>query len=315
MELKTQLSREIEATEYDDINRQYDEHAKKVLSTRKILAYILQRVVDELEGMTVDEIVEAIEGDVEVGSVPLLPDSIIGQSLEDSVYREGKIFFDLRFMVRKIDDKVKILFDLEAQKKYNPGYPIVTRGIVYAARMISRQIDTEFEIPHYEQLKKVYSIWVCFNPPKDVGNAISKFTLQKQDILNSVPVKREDYDKISIIQICIDSASPEYGDRLIHLLNTLFSGENTAEQIETILEKEYHIPKTYDLGEEVSAMCNLSEMIEERGIEKGIEKGALEERKKMVTNALRKCTPEQVSEMLNVPIDQVKEIEKEMLVH
>lgn len=41
MELKTQLSREIEATEYDDINRQYDEHAKKILATRKILAYIL----------------------------------------------------------------------------------------------------------------------------------------------------------------------------------------------------------------------------------------------------------------------------------
>ena len=35
MELKTQLSREIEATEYDDINRQYDEHAKRVLSTKK----------------------------------------------------------------------------------------------------------------------------------------------------------------------------------------------------------------------------------------------------------------------------------------
>ena len=48
-------------------------------------------------------------------------------------------------------------------------------------------------------------------------------------------------------------------------------------------------------------------MIEERGIEKGIEQ--------MVMNALRKCTPEQVSEMLNVPIEQVKKIEKEMLVH
>lgn len=315
MKLKTQLSREIEATAYDDINRQYDEHAKRILATRKILAYILQRVVDELEGMTIDEIVEAIEGDVEIGSVPLLPDSIIGQSLEDSIYREGKIFFDLRFTVRKIKDQVKILFDLEAQKKYNPGYPIVTRGIVYAARMISRQIDTELQIPDYEQLKKVYSIWICFNPPGEVGNAISRFTLQKEDILNSVPANKKDYDKIAIIQICIDSDAPENGDRMIHLLNTLFSGKNTAKEIETILEDEYNIPKTYDLGKEVSAMCNLSEMIEERGIEKGIEKGALAERKKMVMNALRKCTPEQVSEMLDVPIGQVKEIEKDMLVH
>lgn len=257
--------------------------------------------------MTIDEIAGAIEGDVKIGSVPVLPDSIMSDSQEDSVYQEGKIFFDLRFTVHRVREKVKILFDLEAQKAYRPGYPIVSRGIVYAARMISRQIDTEFNIPHYEQLKKVYSIWVCFNPPEGVGNAISKFTLEKQDILNSVPVNRKDYDKISVIQICIDSTSPEYGDRIIHLLNTLFSGENTAEQIETILEEEYHIPKTYDLGKEVSAMCNLSEMIEERGIEKGIEQ--------MVMNALRKCSPEQVAEMLDVPVNQVKEIEKRMLVH
>ena len=98
---------------------------------------------------------------------------------------------------------------------------------------------------------------------------------------------------------------------MIHLLNTLFSGKNTAEKIEAVLEEEYNIPKSYELGKEVTAMCNLSERIEERGIEKG----ALEERKKMIMNALRRCSPDQVSEMLNVPIEEVKEVEKEMVVH
>ena len=162
MELKTHLSRELEATEYNEENRQYDEHAKRILSNRKILAYILQRVVDELEGMTIDEIAEAIEGEIEIGTVPLMPEQILGSNQEDSVYHEGRIFFDLRFSVRKVEDKIKILFDLEAQKRYNPGYPIVTRGIVYAARMISRQIETEFKIPNYGDLKKVYSIWISF---------------------------------------------------------------------------------------------------------------------------------------------------------
>ena len=311
MELKTHLSRELEATEYNEDNRQYDEHAKRILSNRKILAYILQRVVDELEGMTIDEIAEAIEGDVEIGSVPLMPEQILGGNLEDSVYHEGRVFFDLRFSVRKVEDKIKILFDLEAQKKYNPGYPIVTRGIVYTARMISRQIETEFKIPDYGELKKVYSIWVCFDPPEKVGNAIAKFTLRKTDILNSIPVERKDYDKIAVVQICLSDSSPECGDRMIHLLNTLFSGKNTAEKIEAVLEEEYNIPKSYELGKEVTAMCNLSERIEERGIEKG----ALEERKKMIMNALRRCSPDQVSEMLNVPIEEVKEVEKEMVVH
>lgn len=49
-------------------------------------------------------------------------------------------------------------------------------------------------------------------------------------------------------------------------------------------------------------MCNLSEMIEERGIEKGIEKGI----EQMVMKALQKCTPNEVSEMFDIPLDQVK---------
>ncbi len=32
--------------------------------------------------------------------------------------------------------------------------------------MISSQYGVEFEEAHYEKIKKVYSIWVCANPPK-----------------------------------------------------------------------------------------------------------------------------------------------------
>lgn len=146
MELKTQLSRQIESVgEKDDIQK-YDEHAKRILSNKYILSYILQRVVDELQGMSIPEIISCIEGEVMVSQLPLMPENILGENQEDSVRREGTIYFDLRFSVLKQQEKVKILFDLEAQKKYNPGYPIVTRGIVYGARMISKQIVTEFKI-------------------------------------------------------------------------------------------------------------------------------------------------------------------------
>ena len=37
------------------------------------------------------------------------------------------------------------MINIEAQKKWNPGYEIVTRGIFYCARMISGQKHTEFE--------------------------------------------------------------------------------------------------------------------------------------------------------------------------
>ena len=43
--------------------------------------------------------------------------------------------------------------------------------------------------------------------------------------------------------------------------------------IETVVENEYNIPMNDSFGEEVQQMCNLSEGIEQRGIEKGIQQG------------------------------------------
>ena len=54
----------------------------------------------------------------------------------------------------------------------NPGYRIVTRGIVYCGRMISSQINLEFTLDNYDGCKKVYSIWLCFQAPEYIGNAV-----------------------------------------------------------------------------------------------------------------------------------------------
>lgn len=52
---------------------QYDAHAKKVLANKKILAHILHRVVDELDGMNIEEIERSIEGDIAISEMPLMP--------------------------------------------------------------------------------------------------------------------------------------------------------------------------------------------------------------------------------------------------
>lgn len=282
------------------------------------MAYILQRVVDELNEMSVEVIEECIEGDIQIGDVSLMPESIRGENIEDSSYREGKIYYDLCFSIVKTEESVRILFDAEAQKKYDPGYPIVTRGIVYTSRMISRQIGTEFKIPHYAELKKVYSIWICFDPPKKVGNAISKVSFIKEDILGAIPMEKKDYDKVTIIQICLNDNAPEHEDKMIHLLNTLFSGHHSAETIEAVLEKEYHIPKCYNLGKVVAAMCNLSERIEERGIRQGLEqgiqqgelKGRLEKGIQVFRNMIQRGFPEDEAQAIADLTDEEVEIAK-----
>lgn len=267
--------------------RTYDKKAKKILSNKRILAHILQRVVDELRDKSIEQIVCYMDGDIEMNKVALQPPNIIGDNTEDYITGE----------------ETKILFDLEAQNDYNPGYPLVTRGIVYTARMISNQINTEFTTKNYGGLKKVYSIWVCFNAPKRVGNAITKFSMHQENLLGEVPTKKEYYDKLCIVQICLQKDCAEHGDKLIRLLNVLFR-EKSSEKVGKILRTEYNIPVAGDFEKEVVDMCNLSEGIEREGIQKGIQKGF----EQAVLSALQTNSPESVAKFMNIPLEQVQEI-------
>ena len=77
--------------------------------------------------------------------------------------------------------------------------------------------------------------------------------------------------------------------------------------IENIVENEYNIPMNDSFGEEVQQMCNLSEGIEQRGIEKGIQQGT----RQMVLNALQSNSIEDVSRILLLPIEEVAKIANE----
>ena len=59
----------------------------------------------------------------------------------------------------------------------------------------------------------------------------------------------------------------------VFLLNTLLSFSLTPEEKEHILEKEYGISMEMKIRKELEAMCNLSEAIEERGVERGMRQG------------------------------------------
>lgn len=51
-------------------------------------------------------------------------------------------------------------------------------------------------------------------------------------------------------------------------------------------------------------MCNLSEGIEQKGIEKGIQQGI----QQMVVNALKSNSIEQVAEILLLPVEEVRQL-------
>lgn len=236
---KTPLAEEISIA---GLRAQYDTHAKRLLSARPVLARILQKTVEECALFTVEQIMAQLDPDIHISSEPVDPGMertwIAGDDTRNRLSEEGTVTYDIRFHMHLPAENgqgcgKRLLFDLEAQKEYYVKYRLITRGIYYAARMLSAQKNREFTGSEYSNLKKVYSIWICMNEEKDPGERGS----------------------------------------LYRLLNTLLSFSLTPEEKEHILEEEYGISMEMKIRKELEAMCNLSEAIEERGVERGMRQG------------------------------------------
>lgn len=273
-------------------NLKYDTNAKRILANKQVLARILKKTVSELRDMSFPEIMKCIEGEPEISTVPVHPGltnspTITGMQNEDNIPFEGIVYYDIRFYVKVPQDNkiVKIIVNVEAQKSFYPGYHMETRGIVYASRLISAQLDTEFVAPHYDQLKKVYSIWICFDSSKEQANAISEYKITKHDIIPGIRDNQKAYDKLSVVLITLNSAIKS-DDQFIAMLNCLFDEDNRVRK-KDLLSSQYGYEITDDFGKELDIMCNLSEALVEKGIEKGIEKG--EKRLQTLLNYLIKA--------------------------
>lgn len=204
---------------------QYDGHVKRILGNRQVLARILKGASEEFQEYSPEEIVGWIEPDIEIEGTALRPGEtgkgkllITGDSTESRIPGEGTISYDIRFRVyvpgQGRREMVKLLMNVEAQKKFYLKYRIVTRGIFYGARMLSEQLDREFIDSEYGKLKKVYSIWICMNAPLHIGNALTEYWIGKRDIIGTMPEKKKNYDKLSVIIICLNEKSKEKGGEL-----------------------------------------------------------------------------------------------------
>lgn len=255
----------------------FDTYAKYILSNKQVLARILKKTVSEFKDMSFNEIMGCIEGEPQVDKIPVHPgmtnSTVSGMKNEDKVPHKGNINYDIRFYVKvpKGTDIIKIIINIEAQKDFYPGYHMESRGLFYCARLISAQLTTEFSEPDYDSLKKVYSIWICFNSSKEQANAISEYKVTKHDIIKGIRDNKNAYDKMSMIMITLNPETTSE-DQFINMLNCLFHEDNIETKKE-ILRFQYGFAIDDDFGKELTAMCNLSEMLIEKGIEKGIEQG------------------------------------------
>ena len=246
MKRKTWISRELDTA---GIMVQYDEHVKRILGSRQVLARILKGTIEGYHSYSPEEITLWIEPDIEIASVPLCPgeekmdDRLInGENTESKVPGEGTITYDIRFRAflpgKNKKTEIKLLINVEAQKKFYVKYRIVTRGIFYGARMLSEQLDREFSNSEYDKLKK------------GTEGTLHGF------------------------------------------LNTLLSPEMDRKEKEESLVRDYGMKMEYELGEELSEMCNLSEAIEENAIKRGIQQGIQQGIQILIEDNLEEKIPE-----------------------
>lgn len=151
-----------DAVELAKDKAEYDNPLKHILANKDVLAWIASRSVKELKGYPIDVIKNCIEGEPKISTIPVAPghtnEAITGHNTEDNIAHEWTVYFDIRFtIITPGKERIRLILNVEAQKKFRPGYDLVTRGVYYGARMISSQKEQEFTGSDYDSIKKVYS--------------------------------------------------------------------------------------------------------------------------------------------------------------
>ncbi len=290
---------------------QYDQCVRIVLSNKPILSRILKYTVKEVKGFSLKEIEGFIDGkEISIGTVAVNPGAsqkLIGSEREDSVDKEGRIFYDIRFpLILPNGTTEKIIINVEAQRKANPGYSIVKRGIFYDARLLSAQLGTEFtndgsDSKQYDRLKKVYSIWICMDCPENKKDSIISYALQPSIVYDGTGNTKANYgyDLLNVTLIHLSGNPNQSKNQLIEMLDTLL-GKMDADDKKTKLQNKFQIPMTVQINQEVAKMCNLSENIWENGwndgrvsgLNDGLKQGRISGLKEGKMNTLRELVVE-----------------------
>ena len=235
-----------------DKEAQYDASAKRLLGQKWILAHILVKTVDAFKGMRPGEVIGYIEGTPQISTVSIEPgltnqkkktngQRIVGFNTENGELGEGLVRFDIVF---------------------------------YGSRLISSQKERDFENSNYDDLRQVYSIWICMNMDE---NSMCHVHLVEDQVIGGY-VWKGNLDLLHIIMIGLAKELPEHDEtyELHRLLGALLSKQLTGEEKLNIMGQEYNIPIEENLRKDVNDMCNLSQGIKEDGIAIGREEGRAE---------------------------------------
>ena len=277
MEVATSLAKGVRSVA--PLDAAYDAACKRMLSEKVVLSRILHDWVDGFDSVTPEEIERTcFEGNARIGEEPVERDEhasyerVRQLNVEDSTVGEGENSFDVRFTARNpgmdANDVSLVEVDVEAQNQFDPKYPITKRGTYYAGRMLSMQGSDVVANSHYERLRKVISVWVCVNVPKNKAKTVMKFSLEQENLEGGAVFKRGSYDLVDVIVVCLGEEA-ESAQGTLGLLGTLFARNMSVSDKLARLRDEFGIALTREQEGLVEDMCNLSVGVREAGRKEG----------------------------------------------
>lgn len=313
MQIPTNIAKTLEEVDY---KARYDTEVKKVLSDPQILAWILKYTVREFKEYTIPNIMECIVGRPEVATAAVHPGHyaapVDGMSTEAVEVSARKVTYDIRFRVKVPGlGAVGMIINVEAQNKFYETYDLVTRGVFYCARMLSTQIRNEEAAVEYNDLQKVYSIWICMQAPLNSEYTITGYRMNREDMYGHMAsTANQRYDLMELVMVCLGRPeNARQGTELHQLLTTVLSEKLSPEEKKLAMKRDYDIATTVELEGGLAKMCNLSDYIEEKAIEKGIRQGVQEKLEEQVKKKIQKNkTLEQIAEELETEPGEIEPI-------
>ena len=236
--------------------------------------------MDEFKGMNPRDVVQYIEGEPLIGVVPVEPG--MTNSPKDNPENKGQRVVGFNSENAEINEGL-VRFDI----------------VFYVSRLISSQKERDFVNTNYNDIRRVFSIWVCMNLDE---NSMGYVHLAYDKLIGDYQCKGK-LDLLNIVLIGLSNELPEHDDKyeLHRLLGALLSKQLSVDEKLAIIEKEYNIPVEGSIRRDISVMCNLSQGIKEDGIAIG--------KAEMILNMYKNgYTLQQIADVAEKSVEEIRAV-------
>lgn len=291
----------------EERKRIYDSIFKSTIKKTDVLASFLHEYVDEYMDMTREEILACIDKEATGRYAKECNPQPLGEkdgSRVDSLFR---------VRLPDSDGSVAVYVNVEGQNKFHLPYPLENRAESYVSELLYSQNGKEMHNHDYGNLKKVYSIWLLFDPPKKLMNTAIRYDRQPYVLFGEPQSDIPKMDLTHVIMVYIGRYRKDLPDALA-LVSALFSDSLDSDTRFRTLDSRFKIRFNDKERREVEEMVSLHDSFYEGYVSYGMELGRIEAKiNTMATNATSiatnlNMTLDQAIEALDVPSDIIDEV-------